>query len=419
FSQNMTLALSSGEQIDVMGSLMANYTSLVTQGYLLDLEKDDLIGTYGKGIVDAVGQEYIDACRVGGILYGLPNNRDMAVGRFCASISTECLEGIGYTPKEALYDRVRITPEEFDEILAKIHDKYPDKETLRVGLVSYMQCNTADFIGGNAFGVLLDYGKTLKVENTFETQEYKDWCKKVYGYNQKGYINPDIATDTTDVYSLLGAGRVAGFLEQGKPGIQMQDVAGSGIPMTVFQMKDDFVSSSAVAGFPWVVPYTTADSVATMKFLNEIYTSEELTNLFVYGIEGKHYIVKDDGLAAYAEGVNAMNVGFSTISWAAPNQFLAHVWEGNSPNLWNELREFNNNAAKSAALGFTFDPTPIATEMTAVQNTYDEYQKSIEYGFVDPETAIPEMNAKMLSAGLQKIIDEKQKQLDEWAALSA
>ena len=80
------------------------------------------------------------------------------------------------------------------------------------------------------------------------------------------------------------------------------------------------------------------------------------------------------------------------------------------------MKEFNDSAVVSAASGFTFDTTNVANEVTAVQNVYNEYQASVEYGFVDPETGIAEMNEKMMSAGLQKIIDEKQTQLDAWAA---
>ena len=51
-----------------------------------------------------------------------------------------------------------------------------------------------------------------------------------------------------------------------------------------------------------------------------------------------------------------------------------------------------------------------------MQAVYDEYQKSLEYGFADPDTTIAEMDKKMMDAGLQKIIDAKQEQLDAWAA---
>ena len=37
---------------------------------ILFLEEDELLQTYGQGIIDVLGQEYIDACRVGGVLYG-------------------------------------------------------------------------------------------------------------------------------------------------------------------------------------------------------------------------------------------------------------------------------------------------------------------------------------------------------------
>ena len=73
YKQNMTLALSSGEQIDVLSTLFSSYSNMVNQGYLMDLEEDELLQTYGQGIIDVLGQEYIDACRVGGVLYGLTN----------------------------------------------------------------------------------------------------------------------------------------------------------------------------------------------------------------------------------------------------------------------------------------------------------------------------------------------------------
>ena len=78
------------------------------------------------------------------------------------------------------------------------------------------------------------------------------------------------------------------------------------------------------------------------------------------------------------------------------------------------MKECNTNAKVSKASGFSFDSTNVANELTAVQNVYNEYQTSVEYGFVDPETGIAEMNDKMMTAGLQKIIDEKKAQLAAW-----
>lgn len=416
YKQNMTLALSGGEQIDVFSTITTGYNNMAQQGYLVDLEENDLLKTYGSGIIDAVGQEYIDACRINGKLYGLPNNRDMAAGRGCAAIATEYLDGIGYTA-DTTNEITKISLDDLNNIYAQLHAKYPDLEVYRPTTGSMSQFSNVDLLGGTAFGVLLNYGAELKVENLFTSDFYKEYCARIYDYNQKGYISKDAATDTTAVTELVKAGTLMGYTTGGKPGIKQQETNLCGRPMTIFQTLDDYVSSAAVASFPWSISINTVSAEASMKLMNALYTDADLANLLSWGVEGTHYKVLDSGLISYADGVDATNSGWShNVTWELPNQFITHVWDGNDPKLWDNLKTFNTNAKKSAASGFTFDTTNVATEMTSVQNVYDEYQKSIEYGFVDPATGIDEMNNKMMKAGLDKIIAEKQTQLDAWAA---
>lgn len=416
YQQNSTLALSGGEQIDIFSTCGVTYANIVQQGYLLDLEENDLLNTYGSGIVDVMGQDYIDACRIGGVLYGLPNNRDMAQGHGCAAIATEYLEGIGYdTTSDS--EIIKISLEELNDIYAQLHEKYPDIEIYRPGTIAMQQFSNVDALGGNIFGVLLDYGKELKVENLFTSDFYKEYCERIYMYNQNGYISKDAATDTSAGTELVKAGTLMSYTTGGKPGIKAQESNLSGRDMTIFQTMDDFISSTSVASFPWAIPITTADAEAAMTYMNELYTNPELANILAWGIEGTHYTIGEDGLANYAEGVDSSTSGWNhSMGWLMPNQFITHVWTGNEPTLWDDIEKFNNEATASAASGFTFDSSNVTNELTAVQNVYNEYQKSVEYGFVDPETGIEEMNAKLMDAGLQKIIDEKQSQLDAWAA---
>ena len=416
YNQSMTLALSGGEQIDIATCTGFPYGNAIAQDYLLDLEADDLLTTYGSGIIEAVGQENIDACRVGGVLYGLPNNRDIAQGRGCAAVATEYLDGIGYEfDHEA--EIVKITLDELNDIYAQLHEKYPDLEVYRPTTGSMNQFSNVDSLGGNVFGVLLDYGKELKVENLFTSDYYKEYCERMYDYNQKGYISQDAATDTTAVGELVKAGTLMSYTTGGKPGIKAQETSLCGRDMTIFQTMDDFITSSAIASFPWVIPVTSENPQAAMTYLNELYTNADLANILAWGIEGTHYVIGDDGLATYPDGVDASNSGWNhSMGWMLPNQFLSHVWEGNDPQLWDKMKAFNSNAMVSAASGFTFETANVANEITAVQNAYNEFQTSVEYGFVDPATGIQEMNDKLMTAGLEKIIAEKQRQLDEWAA---
>ena len=414
FNQNTTLALSANEEIDVLACVGFSYQTGIQQGYLSDLDENDLLATYGPDIAEAVGQDNIDACRVNGVLYGLPSNRDIAQGRGCAAIATEYLDGIGYEVKSD-DEIVKISLDELNDIYAQLHEKYPDKEVYRPTTGSMSQFSNVDSLGGNVFGVLLDYGQNLDVVNLFESDFYKNYCARLYDYNQKGYISADASTDTTAVGELVKAGTLMSYTTGGKPGIKAQETTLTGRDMTIFQTLDDYISSTSVASMPWTIPISAQHKEAAMKFLNECYTNADIANLLAWGIEGTHYKIGDDGLATYADGVDASNSGWNhSMGWMMPNQFLTHVWEGNDPDLWTKMKEFNTNAKVSKASGFSFDSTNVANELTAVQNVYNEYQTSVEYGFVDPETGIAEMNDKMMTAGLQKIIDEKKAQLAAW-----
>lgn len=415
YKQQMTLMLTGNEPLDIMNTLGGLYVTSIQNGQLKDLEEDGLLETYGQGIIDAIGQEYIDACRVGGVLYGLPNNRDMAQGRGCAAIRTDLLEETGYEFQNS-GEIEKISLEELNNIYAAIHELHPELEIYRPVVGSMGQFSNVDQLGGNPYGVLMDYGATLDVVNLFETDYYMEYCQRIHDYYNKGYISPDAATDSTAVTELVKAGTLASYTTGGKPGIKAQETNLCGYDMTIVQTLGDYIASSSVAGFPWTVPENNNDSVAAMKFLNLIYTDADMMNLISWGIEGQHYVINDEGFADFPEGVDATTSGYiHSMGWMFPNQFITHVWAGNDADLWDQIKTFNKEANKSAALGFAFDSTKVSTEYTAVVNVYEEYQKSIEYGLTDPTVAIPEMNERLKSAGMEIIINEKIEQLNQWA----
>ena len=68
------------------------------------------------------------------------------------------------------------------------------------------------------------------------------------------------------------------------------------------------------------------------------------------------------------------------------------------------------------ALGFVFDNSNVTTEVAAVQSVRDEYKRVVENGAGDPAVLIPEYVAKLKANGIERIISEKQSQLDAWIA---
>ncbi len=414
YSSTMTTALAGGEQFDIISTLNMDYPTLVNQGYLLDLEADNLMQENGAEIYEAVEEAYLNACRINGSLYGLPGNRDYAQGRFCMIFGKSFLDGIGYEPPADAGEIIPITLEELENIMAQLHEAYPDVEVFRPASGDFGQYTNIDLLGGNNFGVLENYGQGTQVVNLFETEDYRAFCELMYSWNQAGYISKDAATDDTSTPVLVKAGTTMSYLTAGKPGIKVQEELNCGTEVLCFQIRDDFISSSGVTGWTNAIPYTTGNAQAAMKVLQEIYTNPEIADLVVYGIENVHYVIDEDGLL---DSSSAERSGkYATLGWLYPNEYITTVTSGNRTDLWEAMADFNNNAIQSAALGFSFDTSSVLTEFAECTNKYNEYSKQLEFGFVDPDIGIAELAAELDSAGIDKIIAEKQSQLDAWLA---
>lgn len=168
----------------------------------------------------------------------------------------------------------------------------------------------------------------------------------------------------------------------------------------------------------WYIPYTSEQPARAMQVLNEMYTNPDLANIFIYGVEGTHYVMTDSaqGLIDYPEGVDPGSLGYSSDPWMWPNELISHKWSSDGASIWDDTITFNENAVQSPAKGFAWDSTPVANEIVACNTVLAKYRDGLDTGELDPEIAIPRMAAELDAAGIQNILDEKQRQLDEWLA---
>ncbi|WP_287715039.1 DUF3502 domain-containing protein [Blautia sp.] len=93
-----------------------------------------------------------------------------------------------------------------------------------------------------------------------------------------------------------------------------------------------------------------------------------------------------------------------------------HIWEGDSPDIWEETKKENESALKSKAFGFTYDSTQVANELAALTNVKAQYAAALGSGSVNPEEVLPKFNEELKKAGIEKVIQTKQEQLDKWLA---
>lgn len=417
-NQTITLAISGGEQLDILSSIVVGYTNGMSKDYWEDFEQEvdghNLLETYGSGIIDTMGWDVLNACRnADGVLYGVSQQKENAQGRFALAIGTPYLENavdsMDLVP-DLESDVWRVNGlEDLVTILKAVHDANPGLDTFAPGGLQ-QGWTDVDALGGDYFGVLGDYGKG-DVIDWFSDDSYLAMVNGMRELFEYGCINAAELTDTTAANARVQAGSLMSYITNYKPGSKIQESNLCGMDITIVLGGPDFTASNSIASMPWCICSNTEDLVASMQYLNFMYTSSEWNELFKWGEKGVDF-EEIDGTAKFVENAEYNHA----LQWLAPGQFLAMPEYGNPTNLWDVYEDFNSNAIVSEASGFSFDKNPVANEYTALSNVYTEYQKSIEYGMTEPEAALAEMKAKLEAAGYQAYMDEKQSQLDSWRA---
>ena len=416
----LMLAATDGEQIDLFSTCGPGYMTIVNNEFAHDLEEDGLLDNYGAKLKDIVRADYFDACRVGGTLYGVPPIKDYAIQTAAICIGTEYLEGANvdlskYGKDDLGY--VKATWDDIDEIFAAIHAAFPEKTVYSTQDNMITQGSAVDMLAGDWYGVLLDPANSLEVSNLFESDMYKEWCDRFYRWNQAGYIAKDALTDENGASARIKSGSYMAMMACGKPAYENQISNECARPMTVFDVGEPFMSSSAVSSFPWCINENSEDYVAAMQVLEALYTDPVVANFACWGEEGVEYVVNADTTINWGPGVDAnTSEYFPNVLWLMPNQYAAHVWEGDPVDVGEQTAAFNDNCpVKSKALGFTWDNSEYAAEFTALQNAYKQFAGQLIYGFVEPEEGIKALNDALKSAGLDTYIAAKQAAVDAWA----
>jgi putative aldouronate transport system substrate-binding protein len=206
----------------------------------------------------------------------------------------------------------------------------------------------------------------------------------------------------------MKAGKIFSYFQAGKPGLAGQVKAQTGLDVYTSCVTPAKSFTSAVNNFMWGVPNYSKNGEKAVAFLNLMYSDTNVENLFVWGIEGKHYAKTGDGHIDYPQGVDAKTNGYGLgMGFAFGNQLTANIWKGDPIDLYKQLDNFNKSSVKSQAYGFMFDQSNVKTEMTALTNVTNQYRQVVGQGTVDSTKLLPEFQAKLKEAGIDKVIAEK------------
>ena len=270
-----------------------------------------------------------------------------------------------------------------------------------------------------SYGVIMDIENGTTIQNWYATDEYKQQSAMKREWYEKGYVVPDSISNGYTTSDSMKQGAIFGYacpVGTGSSVSYWSSTTGknlAGIPVT-----DVSIKGSNVVNASWGIASNCERPDKVVEFLELLYTDSELANLLQYGIEGTHYVTQEGSkIILYPEGVDGTSVGYGS--------FIANY--GDTRELYQRqpltdefianIDDFGLVGAKvSNFMDYTFDTSPVATELANVNAVIAQYSPSIAVGIVDPDETIPEFLDALENAGIDKVIAENQKQLDAYLA---
>lgn len=397
YNQKMQVVINSGEEYDIAFtcSWANDYLTNARKGAFVAL--DELLDKYGKETKAAIDPNFWEGAKIDGKVYAIPANKELGVAPLWVFTKE-------YVDKYNI-DMSKIkTLEDLEPYLKVIKEKEPGVTPFYI---------VKDYSAQLPFDKIVDpvaislKNNDLKVVNIFETEEMKQALNTMHKYYKAGYINKDAATAKDDkaVKRLVTKG-------DGQPYADILWSKDLGYQVVSTPIVPPYITNGSTTGSMQAISVTSKNPERAMQFLNLLNTDKYLRNLINYGIEGTHYQkVNDEQIKILPDQKNYQMPYFSL-----GNLFITYTLENEPKTKWEEFKKFNADSAKSPALGFKFDPTPVNTEVAGLRNVLDEFGASLYSGTVDPNEYLPKINAKLKSIGIDKVIAEMQKQIDAWKA---
>ncbi|MBQ9252734.1 MAG: ABC transporter substrate-binding protein [Clostridia bacterium] len=398
----------------------------------LDDPDDNLLAEYGKELAEALPAILLEGAVTDGIdgegIYAVPGFKDFAQMNTW-DVNVTLLEKYGYT----LEDVEKAGFYGWGDIFAtvKAGEEAETGETfypfIFEGAVAERNVNLTPAVAGDGNSVLSYYMNAEDAAqpgpngnafvSKYSTPEFEKYAKQMHEYYLAGYIDPAIAIGETATDAWRNAQNTARYListEVSLYGYEVTTSAQRGIQVAYIMSTDSpYIDNTSVQGAMMAISANSAHPVEAMKFLNILNTDAYVMTLMNYGIEGVHYTLNDNGEVVFNADARAT---YSPWTNGLGNVTILPPQEGQGADFQERFAAFYAGAKKLPIYGFTFDKSSLDTEFATIVNIKDQYALRLFTGAADVDTELPELIQKLNDAGIQKIVDEANAQLEAFLA---
>lgn len=146
----------------------------------------------------------------------------------------------------------------------------------------------------------------------------------------------------------------------------------------------------------------------TMMAIDLITQDKAYNWLASFGIEGKDYIIKDDGSLDLAPGIDPAKNPYPMYGagWWMCNRDLWPAMASQTPAYLELKKQMLEKAHSYLLNGFNPNYDSVKTELANITNVMQQYNLPIKLGMVkDVDAAIKQLQDKLTAAGYQKVLD--------------
>ncbi|MFK4996899.1 extracellular solute-binding protein [Bacillus sp. N9] len=276
---------------------------------------DELLESHGKEILDKVPEHILNATKIKGGIYGVPSVKDWAID-------------YGFLMRKDLVEKYNIdlsqvkTFEDLEPVFQTIKDNEPNMDIVTNAKLlpagNVIASKYYDTLG-DGLGIITMDGDG-EVLNMFDHPDYKKTIELVRKWFQAGYMMKDAATSDDSMSTIVKAGKGFGYFSHMKPGYESQESRLTGYEMVAVRLTDAYLPTSRATSMMMSIPRNSKHPEKAMEFMNLLYTDADIMNLIANGIEGKHYVLKDNGVITRPEGLTES--GYTFGAWQVGNNFL-------------------------------------------------------------------------------------------------
>lgn len=402
------LIFSSGEEFDMAYTAnWLNYYSLAQKGAFKSL--DELWPTYAPNNFSKQSESAKQQATVDGHYYAIPT-LFRTYNIYGPIYRTDILEGTDWDGKmENLND--------YETYLSYVKEAAPEMEP--VAIVSegseidelFMQERGLYPVkGANGDFLWLDPQEAEpKIFTYYDYEKTPEFLELVNRWNEAGYFTKSALSDTDS--AKVESGKAASRIKNGGTyeGEHMKH------PEWGFKFAN-FIGDVSYSSFMQdglAISNTSKNPERALAWYDLITGDEEAFRAWDYGIEGTSYEVID----GQVKMLNTDDYAESSLWAARTPDFFLPVY--GSPSDLREMEKASDAKIQDGVgcqkfRGMNIDTSKVETEYAASINAHQQYWWPLELGYTDPVTGLEEYKQKMQAAGIDKVIEEFQRQLDEY-----